>query len=173
MLVLLKLLQQLVKTLNSEGTPGQIAAGMALGAVLGLTPLVNLHNLVMLGAIMVFNVSFPGAMLGWVLAVPVGFALDPMFDLVGRRLLLDTPALTPLWTGLANTPVVPLTNFNNTIVLGSFVTWVVLALPIYFLSRWGVGRYRATLYPRLKQSRVYQAVTASKLYNVYRLFRPE
>src|SRR3990172_133718 len=155
MLVLLKLLQQLVKTLNSEGTPGQIAAGMALGAVLGLTPLVNLHNLVILGAIMVLNVSFPGAMLGWALAVPVGFALDPVFDAVGVVLLLRTPALTPLWTQLANAPVVPLTNFNDTIVLGSLVSWVVLALPIYFLARWGVGRYRATLYPRLAQTRVF------------------
>ncbi len=173
MLILLKLLQQLVKTLNSEGTPGQIAAGMALGAVLGLTPLVNLHNLVMLGAIMVFNVSFPGAMLGWALAVPVGFALDPLFDLIGRKLLLETPALTPLWTSLANTPVVPLTNFNNTVVLGSLVGWMVLAIPIYFLSRWGVDRYRVTIYQRLQKSRMFQAVTASKLYNVYRLFRPD
>ncbi|MBI2401917.1 MAG: TIGR03546 family protein [Gemmatimonadetes bacterium] len=173
MLVLLKLLQQLVKTLSSEGTPGQIAVGMALGAALGLTPLINLHNLVILAAIMVFNVSFPGAMLGWALAVPVGFALDPLFDVVGRWFLLETPALTPLWTRLYNVPVAPLTNFNNTVVLGSLVSWVVLALPIYFLGRWGVGRYRARLYPRLARSRVFQAVTASKLYNLYRRFRPD
>jgi len=172
MLMLLKLLQQLVATLNSEGTPRQVAAGMALGAVLGLTPLLNLHNLVMLGIIMVFNVSFPGAMLGWALAIPVGFALDPAFDALGRALLLDTPALTPLWTRLANTPVVPLTNFNNTVVLGSLVAWAVLAIPIYFLARWGVDRYRTRVYARLKESRVFQAITASKLYNVYRLFQP-
>lgn len=171
--MLLKLLQQLVRTLNSEGTPGQVATGVALGSVLGLTPLVNLHNLVMLAVIMLCNVSFPGAMLGWVFAIPLGFALDPVFDLVGRKLLLEMPALTALWTTLANTPVVPLTNFNNTIVLGSLVSWVVLALPIYFLARWGVGRYRATLYPKLKATRAFQAVTASKLYNVYRLFRPD
>ena len=173
MLVLLKLLQQLIKTLNSEGTPGQIAAGVAVGAALGLTPLLSLHNLVILAAIMLLNLSFPAAMLGWALAVPVGFAMDPLFDLVGRTLLLGTPALTPLWTGLTNLPVVPLTNVNNTIVLGSLVSWVVLALPIYFLARWGVGRYRARLYPRLAQSRVFQALTASKLYNVYRMFRPD
>ena len=41
MLILLKLLQSLVKTLHSEGTPLQIAAGVALGAALGLTPLFN------------------------------------------------------------------------------------------------------------------------------------
>ena len=172
MLMLLKLLQQVVATLNSEETPRQVAAGMALGAVLGLTPLVNLHNLVMLGVIMVFNVSFPGAILGLALAIPVGFALDPLFDWLGRALLLGTPALVPLWTRLANTPVVPLTNFNNTVVLGSLVAWAVLAIPIYFLARWAVDRYRTRIYARLQESRFFQAVTASKLYNVYRLFRP-
>jgi uncharacterized protein (TIGR03546 family) len=172
MLALIKLLQQLVKTLNSEGTPGQVAAGLALGAALGLTPLMNLHNLVILAAAMLLNVSFPGAMLGWALAIPLGFALDPVFDGIGRALLLGTPALETMWTRLANTPVVPLTNFNNTIVLGSFLSWVVLALPIYFLGRWGVARYRASIYPRLAQTRAFRVVTASKLYNVYKMFRP-
>ena len=172
MLALIKLVQQLVKTLNSEGTPGQVAAGLALGSALGLTPLLNLHNLVILAAAMLLNVSFPGVMLGWALAIPAGFALDPLFDAIGRALLLGSPALVPLWTRLANTPVVPLTNFNNTIVLGSFLCWVVLFLPIYFGGRWGVARYRATLYPRLARTKTFRAVTASKLYNVYKMFRP-
>jgi hypothetical protein len=47
---LLKLLQSLISTLNSEGTPRQIAAGIALGGVLGLTPLVNVHNLLVFAA---------------------------------------------------------------------------------------------------------------------------
>ena len=172
MFMLVKLLQRLVKTLSSEGTPGQVAAGLALGSALGLTPLMNLHNLVILAAVMLLNVSFPGAMLGWALGIPLGFALDPVFDAIGHALLLGTPALVPLWTRLANTPVVALSNFNNTIVLGSFVVWAVAAVPIYFLARWGVARYRATLHPRLARSKAFRAVTASKLYNVYKLFRP-
>jgi hypothetical protein len=58
MLALLKLLQRFVKTLHSEGTPAQIAAGMAMGAALGLTPLVNVHNLIILGLLIILNVSF-------------------------------------------------------------------------------------------------------------------
>ena len=46
MLTLLKLIQSIIKTLHSEGTPGQVAAGIAIGSVLGLTPLLNLHNLI-------------------------------------------------------------------------------------------------------------------------------
>ncbi len=173
MLTLLKLLQSLVKTLHSEGTPGQVAAGIALGAVLGLTPLVNVHNLLIAALILVLNVSVGGAMLGWALFLPLGFALDPVFDRIGHQLLLETPALTPTWTSWFNTPVLPYTSFNNTIVLGSFVAWLVLVLPIFLAARYGVMRYRATWGERVRRSRFYNAVTASKAYNVYTWFRPD
>jgi uncharacterized protein (TIGR03546 family) len=172
MLALLKLVQSIIKTLHSDGTPGQVAAGIALGSALGLTPLVNVHNLAIFALILLLNVSFGGGMLGWVLFVPVGFLLDPAFDALGRRLLTD-PDLVPLWTAWYNTPLVPYTNFNNTVVLGSVAGWLVLALPIFLLARYGVIRYRATLGERVRRSRLYQVVTASKAYNLYRLFRPE
>lgn len=171
MLTLLKLIQSIIKTLHSEGTPGQVAAGIALGSALGLTPLVNLHNLVMFSLIVLLNVSFGGGMLGWALFVPLGFILDPVFDRVGAALLTAT-SLRPLWTSLYNTPLVPYTNFNNTVVLGSLVSWLVLAVPIFFAARYGVARYRATIGERVRQSRLYKAVTASQAYNWYRLFRP-
>jgi uncharacterized protein (TIGR03546 family) len=171
MFTLLKLLQSLVKTLHSDGTPGQVAAGIALGASLGLTPLINVHNLVVVALICVFNVSVGGALLGWALFVPLGFALDPVFHRVGRELLVGTPALVDTWTTWFNAPVVPYTNFNNTIVLGSVTVWLVLAVPIYFAARYAVVRYRATIGERVRQSRFYQAVTASRAYNVYSWFR--
>ena len=173
MLALLKLLQSLIKTLHSDGSPAQVGAGIALGACLGLTPLLNGHNLVVFALIVILNVSFGGGMLGWALFTPIGFLLDPLFDRLGHALLLKTPALTPLWTVWFNTPGLPYSNFNNTVVLGSFVSWMVLAIPIYFLARWAITRYRATLGARVRQSRFYKTVTASKAYNVYRWFRPE
>jgi uncharacterized protein (TIGR03546 family) len=172
-MLLLKLLQSLVKTLHSEGTPGQVAAGFALGSILGLTPIMNLHNAVVFALIVVLNVSFPAALLGWAVFVPVGFVLDPAFDRLGRALLLDTPALRPAWTALDNLPLVPLTNFNNTVVLGSLVAALVFWLPLFFATRRGVARYRATVAERIRRSRVYQVLTASKVYSLYRLFKPE
>jgi uncharacterized protein (TIGR03546 family) len=171
-LAILKLLQSLVKTLHSEGTPGQIAAGMALGAALGLTPLLSLQNLVIFCLLFVLNVSFAAAMLAWALATPVGFILDPLFDLLGRA-LLDDPALRPLWTSLTNTPLVPFTNFSNTVTLGSFVVWAALFIPMYFVLRAMAIKYRATLGEKFQNSRFYKAFAATQAYNVYRWFRPE
>lgn len=171
MLTLLKLLQSMLATLHSEGTPGQVALGVAFGSVLGLTPLVNVHNAIIFGLVVVLNVSFGGGMLGWALFVPVGFLLDPLFNRIGFA-LLESRALRPLWESMYNIPLVPYTNFNNTVVLGSFVGWLVLAVPIFFGARWGVARYRATIGERVRRSRFYQALMASRAYNVYRWFRP-
>lgn len=170
-MLLLKLLQQLVKALNSRGTPGQVAAGLALGMVFGLTPIANLHNLLCFGLALILDVSLAGVFLGWAVAVPLGFALDPLFDAVGTR-LLAAPSLVPLWTSLYNTPGIPLTNFSNTVVLGSFVVWLASLLPVFFLGRWAVARYRATVYERLKQTRLFKAVAGSQLFSYYRLLWP-
>src|SRR5919201_1161177 len=136
MFALLKLIQSLFGALHSEGTPGQLAAGIALGSILGLTPLMNLHNAIVFAALVLLNVSFAGGMLGWALFVPVGFLLDPLFDWIGHGLLL-APSLRGLWSAL-----------------------------------YGVVRYRATVGARVRQSKFYKALTASKAYNIYRMFRP-
>ena len=173
MLAFLKLVQSLVKELHSDGTPMQIALGAALGAALGLTPIANVHNAVVLALLLILNVSFGAGMLAWGLFVPLGFILDPLFDRIGHKLLMETPALTPMWTNWFNAPLVPYTNFNNTVVLGSVVGWLVLFVPITLFVRFLVVRYRATYGERVRQSKFYKAVTASQAYNVYRWFSPE
>lgn len=172
MLTLFKLLRSLVKTLHSDGSPAQIAFGIALGAALGLTPIANAHNLIVLLLLAVLNVSFAAGMFAWGVFVPIGFMLDPLFDRIGRWLLVDAHALRPLWTSWGNIPGLALTNFNNTVVLGSVVAWLVLFLPVYWTARLAVVRYRATIGERVRQSRYYKLLEASQLYNVYRWFRP-
>ena len=168
---LIKLIQSLVGALHSEGTPGQLALGIALGSILGLTPLMSVHNAIVFAALMLLNVSFAGGMLGWALFVPIGFLLDPLFDWIGHSLLL-APALRGLWTSMYNMPIVPLTNFNNTIVLGSLVFALLCFVPLFLATRWAVARYRATIGERVRQSKFYRAVMASKVYNVYKMFQP-
>ena len=172
MLWLLRLLQRLIRALNSEGTPGQVAAGITLGAAIGLTPLLSLHNLVFLLAILLFNVSVPGALLGWVVFTGLAFLFDPLFDRVGTALLGGPEALEGVFAAVYNTPVLAFTNLTNTVVLGSLVGWVVLAGPVYLGSRWAIARYRASIYERYRDAPAFRAVRASKLYTVYRWFRP-
>ncbi len=172
MLSLLKLLQSLFQTLHSEGTPRQVAAGLMLGAGIGLTPLLSAHNLLLFAALVLLNVSFGGGMLGMALFTPLGFLLDPLFHRVGLALLEAAP-LRGLWTSWYNIPLVPFTNFNNSVTLGSFVIWLLLSVPIYLLGARAIAHYRATYGARVLNSRFMKGLRASKLYNVYSWFVPQ
>jgi uncharacterized protein (TIGR03546 family) len=169
LLALLRLLKSLVQTLHSDGSPTQIAAAIMLGACLGLTPLLSAHNLIIFALLLVLNVSFGAGTLAWALFAPLGFLLDPVFDRIGRA-LLEAPSLNGLWTTLDGTPLVPYTNFNNTVTLGSLVGWAILAPLIFYGGYVAVLQYRAKLAARVERWRVMQAIKASKAYDVYRWF---
>ena len=169
--MLLKFLYELLRALNSDGTPGQVAMGMALGLAFGLTPLVSLHNLVVLAVAMLTTVSFPGVFLGWAIALPLGFLLDPVFDRLGMALLMHD-ALAPVFLWIVNTPVVALARLNNTIVLGSLVVWLVALVPMYVVFKGLVTRYRADVYAHVQQWRLLQLLKTSKLWKLYQLFQP-
>ena len=122
----------------------QLAAACALGAALGLTPLFSLHNLVLLMAPIVLRLPVSAFLMAWLAAIPVGFLLDPVFHGLGSA-LLSSEFLTPLWIWATNAPLVPLTRFNNTVTLGSFVSWASATVPLFLLSRRGVATYRGGL----------------------------
>lgn len=170
-MLLLKFLQQMFRALNSDGTPGQVGMGMAIGLAFGLTPLLSMHNLIILAVAMLTTVSFPGVMLGWAVAVPMGFLLDPLFDRVGMA-ILTTDAAAPFFTWVVNTPVVALSGLNNSITLGSLVVWFVLILPSFFLFRALVARYRVHVLAYVQRWRIVQVLKTSKLWSVYEMFRP-
>ena len=122
----------------------QMAAGFVLGAALGLTPLLSLHNLLFLATPIVLRLSVSTFLFAWIAAIPVGFLLDPVFHGLGSA-LLSSEFLTPLWTQASNAPLLALTQFNNTVTLGSLVFWAAASIPLFFLSRRGVPSYRRGL----------------------------
>lgn len=172
MLTLIKLVRSLIKTLHSDGSPRQIAFGVALGAALGLTPIANVHNGLILLLLAVLNVSFAAGLFAWGVFVPFGFMLDPLFDRIGGWLLMDAAFLRPLWTAWDNIPGLALTNFTNTVVLGSVIFWLLLFAPLFYGAHVGVLKYRTTIGERVRNSRYYKLLETSQLYSVYRWFNP-
>ena len=173
MFALLKLIQSIIKTLHSDGTPGQVAAGIALGSALGLTPLVNVHNLIVFALIVLLNVSFGGGMLGWALFVPLGFLLDPVVRPDRREPAHG--ALAPAALDLvvqhaarARTP----TSTTPSCSAAWSPGWCSRSRSIFARAGTASTRYRATIGERVRQSKLYKAVTASQVYNWYKLFRP-
>ena len=166
-MLILKFVLKFIRILNKDASPQQIAGGIALGSIIGITPLTSLHNLVVLVLILMVRVNISSALLGVLVFTAFAYVLDPLFNSVGYYLLVDAAFLQPLWTVLYNMPVVPWTKFNNTLTLGSLACALLVFWPLYFLLVWAVVNYRERLMAGTQKWKIVTMLKSSKLYNMY------
>ncbi len=166
MTLLFKQLFGLLKLLNSETGQNQIAAGVAAGFILGMTPAFSLQTLIVFLCLFVFRIQMGMAFLACFFFKFVAWVLDPAFHAVGS-MVLEMPALFGLWTTLYNMPIVPLTRFNNSIVMGSGVVTILFAPLVFFLSRTFVVKYRELVVARFKETKVWKLMKATSFYGWY------
>ena len=166
-MILLKYLSKLLKALKSGESPAQLAGGFVLGMIMGLTPFWNLHNLVVFILILIIRVNISMAILGFALFSGFAYLLDPLFHNLGFWALVDVNAFKNFWTSIYNTPIGSLSNFNNTVVLGSLIISLVLVLPMFFLTKVGVVQYREKIDTKVQKLKIVQVFKSSKLYSIY------
>ena len=167
----LKLVRDFIKILREGQTPAQVAGGFALGSILGFSPMLTLQGVAVWLAILVLDVNFSAALVALTIFRLVAYLIDPVFHSLGYLLLVDVTSLKGLWTTLYNAPITPLTRFNNTVVMGSFVFALVAFVPIYISMRKFVIAYRTHIGSRLERWKVYQAINRSTLIQWYRRIR--
>jgi len=159
-------LARLLRILNSETDPSQIAFAVALACVFGLTPLWTLHNVIVLLLVLFLRVNLASFLFAWALFTGIAYALDPLFDMLGHA-VLTADALRPMWAGLYATDLGRLSEFNNTVVLGSLLVSIVLAVVLYFATTYALRQYRRTILAWLKQQRLYRVVTQLRVLRLY------
>ncbi len=166
MTLLLKQFFSFLKLLNSDTGTNQIAAGIAAGFVLGMTPFFSLQSLLIFVMIFLFRVQVTAAFAAAFLFAFPAYLLDPVFHSVGV-FVLEAPALQGLFTQMYNMPIVPLTRFNNSIVMGSGVVSLALLPVVMLVGRKLVLRYRATVVASFKNSKTFKAFKATAIYKWY------
>lgn len=157
----LQLIKNFIQILRSGQTPAQIAGGFALGAMVGLMPLVTLQGLLLWLVIFILNVNLTAVFLSATISILVAFLFDPAFHALGFFFLVDVQSLHGVWSSLYNAPIAPLTRFNNTVALGSFVSGFILFLPIYFGMKRFVVAYRIHIGASVEKWKVYQVISKS------------
>jgi uncharacterized protein (TIGR03546 family) len=164
---MLRIIARFLKILNSQAAPGQIGLGVCFGMVVGLTPLMSLHNLGVLLLVFVLRVNLSTFLLALALFSGCAYLLDPLFHSVGL-FLLTAPSLEGVWTALYDVPLMRLTGFNHSIRMGSLFLSALLFAPAYLLVCALVRRYRELVLLRIRQWKVVQMLTASRLAGAYR-----
>ena len=157
----LKLLKQVIVIFQTDISPNQVAWGFALGAILGLVPNMFM-KLVLFIVIMMFRVNISAAFLAWAVYEILSFALDPLFDSLGYY-ILNINSLNGFYTYLYNLPVVPFTKFNNTVVMGSLVTGIILIIPNMIIAKKLLVYYRTHLRDKVSKWKIVKILSATIL----------
>ncbi len=162
-------LKDLISILQGKKSPNALAAGFALGAMLGLIPKGNLLGIVFFLLFFLTQVDKTAAFFAALIFTPLGYALDGLSHKLGYFLLVETQGLKLLWTTLYNAPIVPWTKFNNTVVLGNLVLGLLLFLPLFFIVKKLAVLYDAHLKVKVNSWKITQAF---KALDVWQKFKP-
>lgn len=149
-------LAKIFAALNANVRPGEIAAGLALAFMAALVPGGNLIflALILLTFFIKINQAIFFVFLG-IFKIFIG-VFDPLLDSLGF-LILNMGNLEGLFTSWINTPLVPWTRFNDTLVMGGFILGFLLLVPLFFFFRFLVLLWRNTIHERIVSSKAYQA----------------
>lgn len=166
MTLLLKQIFNFLKLLNSDTGTKQLASGLSLGLILGFAPFVSIQTFIVLAIIFIFRVQVGAAFLAAFFFKFVAFLFDQPAHHLGKA-ILEMDALRPLFTTMYNIPLVPMTRFNNTIVMGSMLVSILLLPFAYFGFQILILKYRATVVARFKGTKIWKAFIATKFYGWY------
>jgi uncharacterized protein (TIGR03546 family) len=163
---MLTLLAKLLAALNSENSPRQIALAIAMGMVVGLSPLLSLHNVLFLLLVFILKINLSTFFIA--LAGFSGLALlgAPLFSSIGEQ-LLHAPALYTSWTYLYQASLFKLAHFHHTLTLGSLVASLILFIPVMLISEWLILRYRVHIKAWIEKFHIINTLKASRFYKIY------
>lgn len=150
---MISLIAKLVAALNANSRPAEVAAAASFGLLLALIPGGNLLWFAILILVFLLKVHLASALLVMALGKLIVPVIDPLVGRLGL-LILNQEALSPLYTQMINTPLLPYTSFNNSLVMGGLAAGILLWIPVFLLFIPLVNLYRNTLRPRLAESRV-------------------
>ncbi|MBV1908387.1 MAG: TIGR03546 family protein [Kangiellaceae bacterium] len=163
---MLTILAKLLKALNSEQSPNQLAIAVSLAAILGLTPFLSLHNAVVLMFALWFRVNLSILLISYPLFAFIGYLLSPVFENVGLS-ILQSPSMLEMWESFFNTVIGRWSNFYYSGVMGSLAVSIIAAIILFPLTRIAVEAYREKWLVKIEQFKVTKMLKASKFWHLY------
>lgn len=164
--ILLKQIFNFLKLLNSDHGTYQLATGLSLGLFLGFAPIVSIQALAVLFIIFIFRIQIGAAFVSAFFFKFIAYLFDGPAHNLGKW-ILEQEGLRPLFTTMYNIPFVPMTRFNNSIVMGSMMVSLILFPLSFFIFKILIEKYRATVVARFKDTKFWKAFKATPLYNWY------
>lgn len=157
---------KLLKALNSDASPWQLAWGFTLGMIMGLSPMLGLHTVILLFVVLFFRVNLSAFLLAWGLFSLLALPLGTLMADIGESLLTQA-SLVPLWTQLYSSTLGQLTQFYHTLTLGSLVLALVISPFLLVASKLLIVQYREKLMVWVNKIKLVQFIKGTNFYRLY------
>ncbi len=157
---------KLLKALNSEQSPGQLAIAISLAAILGLTPLYSLHNVLVIFIALSFRVNLSVLLISYPIFALLGYLFSNVFDSIGISLLQNSNLLD-IWQGFFNTLIGRWSNFYYSGVIGSLTASIIVAILLYPLSKIIINLYREKFLVKIEKYQIVKVLKASSFWKLY------
>jgi len=143
-------IRKLFKALNSSGKSWQLSGAIVLAMFSGFLPTGSFILLDLLFLALILNVNFGLYLLFTVIFSGVGYLFDPLFESLGY-MVLNSEMLNGFFTMLYNSTLMRWSEFNYTLVTGSLLVSVVLAIPMFFILNILISLYRVQVGEKLNE----------------------
>ena len=163
---MITLLAKLLNALNSENSTRQIALAIALAFLYGLSPIVSLQAFFILFFVLLVKVHLASFILAAGVFKGVSYGLTGIAINIGEY-LLTTDTLSGVFNTLYQYDIFKLAHLHHTYNLGSLVLGVLIAIPLYFVSKLLIEKYRQHIKAYFEQLRIVKALKATKVYTLY------
>jgi len=136
-------IKKILAILKSNLSPNQIGFAFALGVFAGLPPM-GTHVIIPATLALLFRCSFRAFLISLGVFKLLSLAFAPASYAIGKWLLDSQRGLDAFWRWLFHLPVVAPMGYSRYLLFGSLVLALVLAIPVFFLIRFLVRRYRVS-----------------------------
>jgi len=143
-----------------------LAFGFTLGMLMGITPWLGLHSLVLLFVVLFFRINISSFMVAWALFALIAVPLAVPMATLGES-LLSQDSLQGLWRAMYSTPFGHLTQFYHTLTLGSLMVGLAFSPILLFLSKYLVLQYREKVMSWVNKLKLVQFLKGSRFYRLY------
>ncbi|MEE8592671.1 MAG: TIGR03546 family protein, partial [Candidatus Bipolaricaulota bacterium] len=134
-------IKKILAILKSNLSPSQIGFAFALGVFAGLPPM-GLHILIPATLGLLFRCSFRAFLISLGVFKLISLAVAPVSYAIGKWLLDSQRGLDAFWRWLFHLPVIAPMGYSRYLLFGSLVLALALGIPVFFLIRLLVRRYR-------------------------------
>ena len=137
-----------LRELNSSSSDKFISLAIALGLIYGFLPSSNLFSFIILIIMLIIRIPFGLFLASSAIFKTIGYFLDTIFDKTGYLVLTS---FTPFWEFVYNLPLMRWSGFNNTVVMGSLVWGIIIAIFLYIILNELIRVYREKVFSFLKK----------------------